>query len=183
MRIQLINLAAGLAVQRALESMYGIRCSLKWPNDLLWKGKKLCGILSETASETDRVHYAITGIGLNVNTSADDLVSAGVDNPSSVRVIRGAISDRGEILGQVLREFSGLLQLLEEEPQGQSRVVSLYRQLCSTIGKEVRVLTDSGTDYGIAENVTSDGALVVNVSDSLRVYTAADVLHVRALEE
>lgn len=183
MRIQLINLAAGLAVHRALESMYGIRCSLKWPNDLLWKGEKLCGILSETASETDRVHYAITGIGLNVNMSADDLVSAGVDNPSSVRVIRGAISDRGEILGHVLREFAGFLQILEEETPGQSRVVSLYRQRCSTLGKEVRVLTDSGTDYGIAENVTSDGALVVNVGGSLRVYTAADVLHVRASEE
>jgi BirA family biotin operon repressor/biotin-[acetyl-CoA-carboxylase] ligase len=183
MKIQLVNLAAGLAVHMALERIHGIRCSLKWPNDLLWKGKKLCGILSETASETDRVHYAVTGIGLNVNMSAEDLVCAGVDNPSSVRVIRGVLSDRGEILGQVLRGFSDLLRMLEEDPQGVSSIVSLYRKRCSTLGKEVRVLTDTGTEYGIAENITSDGALEVSVSGTIRVYTAADVLHVRASEE
>lgn len=183
MKIQLVNLAAGLAVHLTLEGMYGIRCSLKWPNDLLWKGKKLCGILSETASETDRVHYAITGIGLNVNMRAEDLACAGVDNPSSVRVIRGVVSDRGEILVNLLRRFSELVRSLEEDVEGTSRVVSLYRERCSTLGKDVRVLTDSGTEYGIAENITSDGAIEVNVSGALRVYTAADVLHVRASEE
>ncbi len=183
MKIQLINLAAGLAVQMALENLYGIRCSLKWPNDLLWRGKKLCGILSETASETDRVHYAITGIGLNVNMESDELVLAGVDNPSSVRVIRGSLSDRGQILEQIIRGLFDLLSLLEEGVEGISSVVSLYRKKCSTLGKEVNVLTDSGTDYGIAENVTPDGALQVNVGGALRTYTAADVRHVRACED
>ncbi len=183
MKIQLVNLAAGLAVQMTLERMFRVRCSLKWPNDLLWKGKKLCGILSETASETDRVHYAITGIGLNVNMDESDLLSAGIDNPSSIKILRGTESDRGEILAEVLRVFSEQLRLLEEGPKGVQQLVTLYRNRCSTIGKEVRVLTDAGTDYGIAENVTLDGALEVNVRGSLRVYTAADVLHVRASED
>ncbi len=183
MKIQLVNLAAGLAVQMALERMFCIRCSLKWPNDLLWRGSKLCGILSETASETDRVHYAVTGIGLNVNMDEHDLVSAGIDNPSSIKVLRGVESNRGDILAEVLRVLSEQLVLLEEGPKGIRELVTLYRKRCSTLGKEVRVLTDSGTDYGIAENVTLDGALEVNVRGSLRVYTAADVLHVRASED
>jgi BirA family biotin operon repressor/biotin-[acetyl-CoA-carboxylase] ligase len=183
MKIQLINLAAGLAVHMALESLYRIRCSLKWPNDLLWKGKKLCGILSETASETDRVHYAVTGIGLNVNMTEEDLLRAGADNPSSLRVIRGLESNRGEVLEKLLVNFSNLLGLLEEESQGATRIVSLYRTRCSTLGKEIRVVTDTGVDYGIAENVTPDGALEVNVGGTVRAYTAADVLHVRACED
>lgn len=183
MKIQLVNLAAGLAVQAALQGLYGVRCSLKWPNDILWKGKKLCGILSETASETDRVHYAVTGIGLNVNLDEGELLEAGADKPSSVREITGKESSRGEILVRLLKEFSGALSLLEQGQEGISRVVSMYRDRCSTLGKEVRVLTDSGIDYGIAENVTADGALQVDVNGSTRVYAAADVLHVRASED
>jgi len=183
MQIQLVNLAAGLAVQMALESLFRVRCSLKWPNDLLWKGRKLCGILSETASETDRVHFAVTGIGLNVNMSVRDLISAGAENPCSLIEIRNETSNRGEILVEILRRISELIGLLEAGPEGVQRLVALYRQRCSTLGKEVRVLTDSGTDYGIAENITQDGALEVNVQGSLRVYTAADVLHVRASQD
>jgi BirA family biotin operon repressor/biotin-[acetyl-CoA-carboxylase] ligase len=183
MQIQLVNLAAGLAVQMALESLFRVRCSLKWPNDLLWKGRKLCGILSETASETDRVHFAVTGIGINVNMSVRDLISAGAENPCSLIEIRNETSNRGEILVEILRRISELIGLLEAGPEGVQRLVALYRQRCSTLGKEVRVLTDSGTDYGIAENITQDGALEVNVQGSLRVYTAADVLHVRASQD
>jgi BirA family biotin operon repressor/biotin-[acetyl-CoA-carboxylase] ligase len=183
MQIQLVNLAAGLAVQLTLESLFRVRCSLKWPNDLLWKGRKLCGILSETASETDRVHYAVTGIGLNVNMSVAELLSAGADNPCSLIEIRGEKSNRGEILAGILLRLAEMIGSLEKETGGVHRLVDLYRQRCSTLGKEVRVLTDAGTDYGIAENITQDGALEVNVQGSIRVYTAADVLHVRACQD
>lgn len=183
MQIQLVNLAAGLAAQMTLESLFCVRCSLKWPNDLLWKGRKLCGILSETASETDRVHYVVTGIGLNVNMSVADLVSAGAENPCSLIEIRGEKSDRGEILGGILRRLAEMIGTLETETGGMQRLVNLYRQRCSTLGKEIRILTDSGIDYGIAENITPDGALEVNVRGSLRVYSAADVVHVRASQD
>ena len=181
MQIQLVNLAAGLAAQMTLESLFRVRCSLKWPNDLLWKGRKLCGILSETASETDRVHYAVTGIGLNVNMSVEELVSAGAENPCSLLEIRGEKSDRGEILAGILRRLAEMIETLETG--GMQRLVSLYRQRCSTLGKEIRILTDSGIDYGIAENITPDGALEVNVQGTLRIYSAADVLHVRASQD
>lgn len=183
MKIQLVNLAAGLAVQSALKGLYDVRCSLKWPNDILWKGKKLCGILSETASETDRVHYAVTGIGLNVNLDEGQLLEAGADKPSSIREITGRETSRGDLLVRLLKEFWGALSMLEQGPEGVSRIVSLYRDRCSTLGKEVRVITDTGIDYGIAENVTAEGALQVGVDGSTRVYAAADVLHVRASED
>ena len=71
--VQLLNLAAGLAVKETLRAMYGIPAELKWPNDILCRGRKMCGILSEAAGEPDRIYYAATGIGLNVNMEPDAL--------------------------------------------------------------------------------------------------------------
>ena len=59
----------GIAIRSILIEKYNIKTELKWPNDILIKNKKVCGILSEAACDSDKIHYILTGVGINVNMS------------------------------------------------------------------------------------------------------------------
>jgi len=65
-----ITIICGMAVRSAIEKLYGLDCQIKWPNDIVLNGKKICGILVEMEAEHNRVKYAVAGIGVNVHQSS-----------------------------------------------------------------------------------------------------------------
>jgi BirA family biotin operon repressor/biotin-[acetyl-CoA-carboxylase] ligase len=83
-RLQLINLAAGLAVRDAIGAVCGKPVSLKWPNDLLYGGRKICGILSEASSDPERIRDCSTGIGINISLTREQLAVRGLENAASL---------------------------------------------------------------------------------------------------
>lgn len=177
-RVQLLNLAAGLAVRRALRDLFGLEVQLKWPNDLLWNERKICGILSETASEADRVHFAVTGIGLNANIPEDRFPAEINRKATSLALLLGRDVHRGEVVAAVVRDFYDRIRALEAV-DGPDLLVAEYRRHCHTLGREVRVITDRGDLLGVAEDVDSAGALVVSTDTGRITFGAADVVHLR----
>lgn len=178
--VQLLNLAAGLAVKETLRSMYGIPAELKWPNDILCRGRKMCGILSEAAGEPDRIYYAVTGVGLNVNTEPDDMPMELREIATSALIESGITLPRWRVLVTLLGAFARYAELLDTKSGG-AELLAVYRRECDTIGKEVNVIQDDETFTGRATGVTQEGALVVEINSEERIFAAADVQHLRAV--
>lgn len=100
-----ITLVAALAVQRAMEKL-GVEAKIKWPNDIICQGKKLCGILTEMKNDGDKVKFVVVGIGINVGNEkfSDDLK----DKATSMYLLQGKRYDRADVLLEVLKEFNNL---------------------------------------------------------------------------
>lgn len=179
--VQLLNLAAGAAVLRVLKERHGIAAGLKWPNDVMASGKKICGILSEAAGEPDRVYYTITGIGVNANLSREDLSAEIAGTATSMLIESGKRIARPFLLAQIFSGFAELSSLLRDE-NGKARLLEIYRENCSTLGRQVRVTDDDQEFIGTAKDVTEQGALIVNVKNMDKVFAAADVHHLRLMD-
>jgi BirA family biotin operon repressor/biotin-[acetyl-CoA-carboxylase] ligase len=156
-----LPLWGGLAVARALREQAGVDAVLKWPNDVLIGGRKVCGLLAEVPAPG----ALVLGIGLNVSTREDELPHAGA---TSLALAGAGTTDRDTLLRALLRDLAGVLE--EASPDG-------YRALCSTIGTDVRVELPGGQAVeGTATAVDDDGRLVVDGT----AYGAGDVVHLRA---
>lgn len=178
--VQLLNLAAGVAVKKTLRALYSIPAELKWPNDILCRGRKLCGILSEAAGEPDRVYYAVTGIGANINMTEDEIPEELLGSATSARIESGKLLPRWRVFVELLSrlaEYTGLLC----SKAGGAELINLYRRECDTLGKDVKVIQDDETFTGRAEDVTDEGALVVRIGSEEKIFAAADVQHLRAV--
>lgn len=176
--VQLLNLAAGLAVSNTLKKDYMLASELKWPNDILINGKKICGILSEAACEADRIYYAITGIGVNVNTPASSMNKDIKATATSMQIENHGEIARSLLLSLILARFAEFIEILNGA-NGPAEIIKYYRNNCSTIGKEVKVMQDSDTFIGTAEDVTEQGALIVRIDGIRKIFAAADVQHLR----
>lgn len=157
-----VTLLAGVAVTRAVRALYGTtKPSIKWPNDILWNGAKICGILSEMRLKEDgSTDYAIVGIGVNVDQSPETL-------PEELRETAAILNQVGEmkhtcdeVLEAVLEEFFTLYDSWQQK--GFDSILSEWKRLNCTLGNLVDVRDDDQVIFqGIAENIDADGALRV----------------------
>jgi BirA family biotin operon repressor/biotin-[acetyl-CoA-carboxylase] ligase len=164
-----MSLMASVAVASAIRRLFGLRAELKWPNDVLIGGKKVCGILAEMNAELDAVNFINLGIGINANTS----ISQQEEKASSLKEQLGKEVSRKELFRAVLAELDerqGLLttaDLLEE-----------WKGLSATIGRDVRILAPGEEITGKAVDIDSSGALMIRAKDgSLRSAIAGDCIH------
>ncbi|MEH3033029.1 MAG: biotin--[acetyl-CoA-carboxylase] ligase [Aeromicrobium erythreum] len=166
-----LPLLTGLAVRDTVVAA-GVEPTLKWPNDVLVGGRKICGILLERV-ETPAGGAAVLGIGLNVSLREDELP---VPTATSL-VIEGArTTDRTELLVDLLGHLDGWLGRWSAAEDPTPELARAYRSACSTVGQQVRVELPDGTALtGRADDVDSDGRLVVDG----RPLSAGDVTHVR----
>ena len=176
--VQLLNLAAGLAVRSVLKDQYKVDARLKWPNDILVNGRKLCGILSEAAGEPDRIYYAVTGIGLNANFTEEDMGEDVKNIATSIKIEKGHTVPRPLLLSQILHSFSSYILDLKKM-DGKEKLLSSYRKECDTIGREISVMQDEEKFTGTALGITEQGALIVKVGEVEKIFAAADVTHLR----
>jgi len=162
---------ASLAVVHSIEAVTGLEAQIKWPNDVLIKGKKVCGILIESEVRRNMVNYAIVGLGLNVNLRLTDF--------PDILPIATSLSDelerkvsRLELIRQLLVEMERLYPAL---PTGESIYVE-WRDRLVTLGQKVNVTWGETSYEGIAELVARDGSLMLRRSDgSLTRILAGDV--------
>lgn len=176
--VQLLNLAAGIAVRSVLKDQYQVDAKLKWPNDILVNGRKICGILSEAAGEPDRIYYAVTGIGLNVNFTEEDMSEEVKNIATSINIEKGHKVPRPLLLSRILHSLSSYVLELKKS-DGKEKLLFSYRKECDTIGREISVMQDEEKFTGTAQGITEQGALVVKVGDKEKIFAAADVTHLR----
>ena len=108
--VQIITLAAAVAVVKAIKYVTGIETAIKWPNDIILDGKKLCGILTEMSCEVERVSFLILGIGINVSHNKEDFPQDLRDIATSLKIFSksnetSSIFNRSEIIKRVLFEL------------------------------------------------------------------------------
>ena len=154
-----LSACAAVAVRRAIKACCGLEADIKWPNDLLLQGKKICGILAETVAGRDLA--VILGIGINLNTPEEALDPALVGNAASVRALSGRECDR-EAFCRCLVE--ALDELYSRWKKGDS-FVEEYSAACVTVGRKVLLL---GGDYpreAEALKISEDMSLLVRLPD------------------
>ncbi|MDO5670145.1 MAG: biotin--[acetyl-CoA-carboxylase] ligase [Corynebacterium sp.] len=173
-RLGAIPLAAGLAVLDAARQVAGGAPGpeLKWPNDVLWNGQKLCGILAEATGfpEDPRV---VVGLGVNVSLSREQLP---VQHATSL-ALEGVEVAAEDMTVAVL---SALHKRLQQWARGDRSLMDDYRAECITIGKSVRVVTASGDVFGTVTDIAPDGRLdLLTTEGERRLIAAGDVTHLR----
>ncbi|NLB82870.1 MAG: biotin--[acetyl-CoA-carboxylase] ligase [Synergistaceae bacterium] len=173
-RLQLVNLAAGLAVRKAVAELHGVSLSLKWPNDLLWGDRKICGILSEASSDSEGVRDCTTGIGINITLPPEGAREEGQIKACALEPLAGTIH-RGQLAAKICTYFLRLAEVLEED--GGTSLLEEYRRSCSTLGRQIFILTEDEAIAGRAEFIGENGELWISTDEELRSFYAADVGH------
>ncbi|WP_314422984.1 biotin--[acetyl-CoA-carboxylase] ligase [uncultured Microbacterium sp.] len=168
-----IPLAAGLAMAEAVaDQVEGRAVTVKWPNDVLVDGSKICGILAEAAEQS-----VILGTGINVSMTALQLP---VPTATSFAVL-GVEADVDRLLERYILGLDGVLGRLRAT--GDARTSGLHAAVtarCSTLGQEVVVLLpEDRTLEGTAVGLEDDGRLIVSDGATLHAVAAGDVVHVR----
>lgn len=171
---QLIMIAS-LAVVRAIKKVAGLETQIKWPNDVLIKSKKVCGILIENEVKGGRVNFAIIGIGVNINF--DPLAFPEIaEIATSLSHELGAEISRVELISALLCE----LEQLYLEAQAGAPVYREWQEKMETLGRQIQVKTGETVEQGKAETVTEKGNLILRRADgSLAEIVAGDVTIVK----
>ena len=170
-----ISLAAGLAVHAVLQVMAPqLAVDLKWPNDLLYGGKKFCGILTEMNSEATRVRYVVIGIGVNVNHESfpEDLQSLA----TSLRMATGSEWSRVELCAALLKSLDREYRNLLQRPDARDSIVRRFQERSSSArGRQVRVEDNGGSFEGVSAGLDERGFLQVRTLQGLRTVLSGTV--------
>jgi BirA family biotin operon repressor/biotin-[acetyl-CoA-carboxylase] ligase len=158
----MLTLVAGLAARDAAAEELDALPDIRWPNDLLVNGKKFCGILTEMHAEPDRMHWAVIGIGINVNQTK--MTAELSEIATSLRIETGKVHSRLELLIRLLRHLDRYYnQFLVE---GAGPIVRRFAEVSSYFqGKRVRISTAIETFTGTTAGLESSGVLRVARDD------------------
>jgi BirA family biotin operon repressor/biotin-[acetyl-CoA-carboxylase] ligase len=170
----LLTLVAGLAARDAAAEELDAIPDIRWPNDVLVHGRKFCGILTEMRAEPDRIHYAVVGIGMNVNQSR--MPEELEDIATSLRIDTGKAHSRLEVLIRLLRHLDRYYnQFLTE---GATPILRRFAEVSSYFrGKRVRITTSAETFTGSTAGLEPNGVLRVARDDrgSIELVLSGDV--------
>ncbi len=166
----LITLAAGVAVAQSIENLFQLNVELKWPNDILIDGKKLCGILCESVSNNNKITKVVVGIGINVNQT--NFASSYLIQPTSIKKESKKIASRERLLSEVLNNLENTLDLLSVNHK---KILEAWRERCKMIGEKVKIIDKSKETYGIFEDIDDDGQLLLKQNEEIITVSFGDV--------
>jgi BirA family transcriptional regulator, biotin operon repressor / biotin---[acetyl-CoA-carboxylase] ligase len=162
-----LNMLASLAIVLAIHKVAGIKSNVKWPNDVLIKGKKVAGILVENVFAGNALQASIVGVGLNVSldvTTHPDIASIATSLSAEV----GRHLGRDDVLKPLLEEMDALYQAVR-------RGEDVYRRWLphvETLGKSVRIKSGKSVEEGLAQSINPDGSITLRRSDGSLVTIA-----------
>lgn len=158
---QYLTFAASIAVVKAIKKLANLSTNIKWPNDIHYKGKKLCGILTEGIF--GRENYVIVGIGLNVNQLKfpDELEATA----TSLRAIRHRIFNIKRLMTNIANQFYHLYNANYQKNKFE-KIEKTWKQHCDTLKRDVRVVTKAKTLQGKAINIDKEGSLLLKFKNN-----------------
>ena len=171
---------AAVAVCEAISTACGVETEIKWTNDVVLNGRKLCGILTEITleAETGLVDSVVIGVGVNVNYKPDGF-------PEDLRAVAGSIfsetgirADRARLAAEMILALDRMNEAWIQNP---GAYLDSYRKLCSTTGKEVRVIRGDVVRDAFALEITDDFALRVRYVDGTEEILKSGEVSVRGL--
>jgi BirA family biotin operon repressor/biotin-[acetyl-CoA-carboxylase] ligase len=154
-----LTVAAATALSRAVTLQTGVVPDIKWPNDILIRGRKIAGILTEMRAELDQVQEVLLGIGMDVNMEASDFSDGLRATATSLRIETGQKINRAELAVAILRELDRDYQVVAEGKF--ARLAEQWEERCTTLGCQVTIRVGERVIRGRAESLDDDGALLV----------------------
>lgn len=155
-----VTMVAAVALARAVEKVTGLAPGIKWPNDLLLDGKKVCGILTEMDAEPEVINHVILGVGVNANLALEDLEP---DRATSLNLHTGKDLARVGLLQEALRELEEWYRLWQVDGFGVIR--DEWQKRSITMDRLVRVSLPGVTLTGRTTGVDEEGALLLQTPD------------------
>lgn len=158
-RVSQLTAWTAVAVCRAIESICDVKPQIKWPNDILVEGKKLCGILTEMGveAETGALGYVVVGMGTNVSQTQEDFGEELSKIATSLHIC-GANVTRIDLARALILELDKMERAF---PDGWEEYLEEYRNRCATLGKEVKIIRSDREEQAKAERLTGEFKLVV----------------------
>jgi BirA family transcriptional regulator, biotin operon repressor / biotin---[acetyl-CoA-carboxylase] ligase len=164
-----VNFAVSLLLARTLRDICGVDARVKWPNDILVDGLKICGMLSEMEAAEDQVAFINVGIGINLNNEPPpDLPTA-----TSIKALCGKRFSRKAFLAAFLDRLETRIH-----QQDLSHVIEEWKSCSATLGQQVRIVSRHDITEGRAVDVDPNGALIVETADgTLKTIYYGDCFH------
>lgn len=176
-RAPALVLLAAVATAMACERVSGVEVMIKWPNDLVAQGKKICGMLLEMGAGMDGVEWAVIGIGINIKGS--DFPEELRDKAGDLAGIAGREIERAALVREFLCQFERLYN--QYCLGGMSTIYTLYRNRSITLGRQVRALCPDGEYLGVAQDIDEDGTLILETQDGERIRLRVGDVSVRGV--
>jgi BirA family transcriptional regulator, biotin operon repressor / biotin---[acetyl-CoA-carboxylase] ligase len=172
-QVLVLSLAAGLAAQSAIQQIdAGVNIDLKWPNDVLIDGKKVCGILTEMNAEATRVRFIVVGIGINVNQAS---FPDGLD-AISLRQATGQEWSRVELVAALLKSLDREYREILAGLNGQKSILRRFAENSSWVqGRLVTVTENGGSTEGTTEGLDERGFLRVRTTNGVQIVLSGTV--------
>ncbi len=158
--IPFVTIVCALGVCRALKEF--VPCGIKWPNDIVSNGKKLCGILTKTIAENGKISALLVGIGVNVNNDSFD-----VPHAASLNTITGQYYDENLILRKILNETDYVYTCMTCDD-----ILEKYKKYCVNLGRQVTLSYRDKVVAGVCTDIQKNGSMSVDtVEGSLDVHS------------
>ena len=157
-KASMLTLVMGLSVAQTLNQLLGVKSQIKWPNDIVIEGRKICGILTEMIAGGENVEYVVIGTGINCN--AKEFASEGLVDATSLALVCGKDVERMPIIVAVMQQFeTNYNEFLKNEDL--ANLVDDYNQLLINRNSEVRICKADGSFTGVALGINERGELLV----------------------
>lgn len=165
-RLPGITLVAAVAGAESLKESTRVSVDIKWPNDLLLNGRKICGILTELHSREDGSPIVIVGIGINVNTPRDMFPEDIANTASSIMIETGREASRKDIVSSLLGHFERWYRIYTEG--GFAVILDRWKAYSGIIGRRIRVEQEGARTEGTVLDIDISGALIIHDDAGLR---------------
>ena len=171
-----LTILSAVAVAKTLTKLSMRQASIKWPNDVLIDGKKICGILTEVSAEGNQINYVIVGIGINVNVSPAALPTTIQSSVCSLQEFVNEPMKRAYVAAKVLTAFEDYYNNFMGTGDF-ADILGYFKRHSVTLGHTVEIASASSHIIGMAEDIDENGALVVRMSDhQMKKLYSGDIL-------
>lgn len=158
----MLTLVAALAVSEGIGKTCGLETQIKWPNDIVTDGKKICGILTEMSTELECINYVVTGMGINANM--EELPEEIKDVATSILLQTGKRVKRSQLIGAVMESYEKYYNVFMESGN-MSGLLDVYNSHLANMQRSVRVLQPGSEYVGTALGINDAGELLVKTED------------------
>ncbi|MFO8078595.1 MAG: biotin--[acetyl-CoA-carboxylase] ligase [Thermoplasmatota archaeon] len=169
-RAMIVTMAASIAVVEAINAITKEKAVIKWPNDVLIDGKKICGVLTEIDAEMDSIHYLIIGIGINVNNPIDPSLASIATN---LKTITHSTINLAELLQHILNCFDQLYQHITKSEY--DYIKKQWLSHTNIIGKTIQIQKEKTILKGTAIGITETGSLLIKTKKGEKQIVTGDV--------
>ncbi|WFA07739.1 biotin--[acetyl-CoA-carboxylase] ligase [Tissierella sp. Yu-01] len=179
-KIAKLTLIGAAAVNLAFKEI-GIESQIKWPNDIVINGKKVCGILTEMNSELNMINYVIIGIGINVNLKENEIPEDIKHKATSLKIESKGEIDRKRLFATILNKFEELYIPFNDDGDI-VKTIEICRNNSAVIGKEILLVNGSTKSLGKALDINEAGELIVEFEDGKIESIFSGEISIRGLE-